>query len=475
MSLRAGFAVAACFAAAMEGVQADAPAEGIKNTWAVIAAGSSSYSNYRHQADACHAYQVLLKQGVPAEQIILMMQDDVASSSENPFKGKLYNKPGNDSPDVYAGCKVDYRGSVVTAALFLAVITGDEAHVPSGGKVLKSKSTDRVFLNFVDHGGVGIVAFPNGPLLHASDLATALAKMETKKMYSELLFYMEACESGSMFPGLKTDSKVFAVTASNAKESSWGFYCMPNDKVNGKDMQTCLGDLFSISWLEDSDRQTKSETIKTQVGLVTKRTNKSHVMTFGDVSFESEPFGNFELRGEAASSGDVVVPQLPADSMDGAWDVRDIPLKLAYRNWQSATDAWAKKAAFDKLQRVTAGRAADEEVFRKMSASICKGQPYGCSYSIQHAHHEMTEMECHKDLATVVHEACPRRAQHNPGGWNAFNMKFSQLLVNTCEKRSLYGHHVEDLKKIVHAECSASSVAWQATAEASRDGDTVVV
>ena len=25
--------------------------------WAVIVAGSSGYGNYRHQADACHAYQ----------------------------------------------------------------------------------------------------------------------------------------------------------------------------------------------------------------------------------------------------------------------------------------------------------------------------------------------------------------------------------------------------------------------------------
>lgn len=31
--------------------------------------------NYRHQADACHAYQIMLKSGVPAANIILMMQD----------------------------------------------------------------------------------------------------------------------------------------------------------------------------------------------------------------------------------------------------------------------------------------------------------------------------------------------------------------------------------------------------------------
>mmetsp|Transcript_167412 Transcript_167412/g.537598 ORF Transcript_167412/g.537598 Transcript_167412/m.537598 type:complete len:103 (-) Transcript_167412:60-368(-) len=76
--------------------------------WAVVAAGSASFFNYRHQADACHAYHVLRKGGVPAEQIIVMMQDDVASDSMNPFPGKLYKKPGDDSLEVYEGCNIDY-------------------------------------------------------------------------------------------------------------------------------------------------------------------------------------------------------------------------------------------------------------------------------------------------------------------------------------------------------------------------------
>ena len=46
----------------------------------------------------------MLKSGVKPSNIILMMQDDVADADENPFKGQLYNKPGN-SPDVYSGCK----------------------------------------------------------------------------------------------------------------------------------------------------------------------------------------------------------------------------------------------------------------------------------------------------------------------------------------------------------------------------------
>ena len=99
------------------------PMAAMAEKWAVIAAGSQGFMNYRHQADACHAYQIMLKSGVKAENIILMMQDDglglgtstvvvqsssspssaqddVAKDSENPFPGQLFNKPGNDSPDV---------------------------------------------------------------------------------------------------------------------------------------------------------------------------------------------------------------------------------------------------------------------------------------------------------------------------------------------------------------------------------------
>ena len=69
-------------------------------------------------------------------------------------------------------------------------------------------------------------------------------------MYKELVFYLEACESGSMFQTLPKDIGVFATTAANAKESSWGTYCSPHDKVDGKSIGSCLGDLYSgTAWV----------------------------------------------------------------------------------------------------------------------------------------------------------------------------------------------------------------------------------
>ena len=231
-------------------------------------------------------------------------QDDVAKSSENPFPGQLFNKPGDDSVDVYKGCKVDYAGDIVTAELFMDVLTGNWVpspglnlkllfvpvfgygsklnhrgttgfgpcfHLPgfhlgvtlvlthshfegqvdivfsaptpwsrsgslsivfspmpwsrSGyqffthpfssplpwslegnaqkvkGKVLKSTEKDTVFVNFVDHGGPGIVAFPNGPVLHVKDLSETLESMRSQQMFGQMVFYMEVSKGNGPHGG----------------------------------------------------------------------------------------------------------------------------------------------------------------------------------------------------------------------------------------------------------------------------------
>jgi hypothetical protein len=206
------------------------PPPGSVKHWAVIAAGSKTFANYRHQADACHAYQIALKNGIPKDNIILMMEDDVANNKENPFPGKLFNRPtaaGTPGVDVYAGCEPTYKGKVVTAQLFLDVLTGNTTD-PTRTKVLTSGPHDKVFVNFVDHGGGKIVEFPNGPYMHAEDLNAALTTMHTKGMYEKLVFYMEACNGGSMFAKmLPTDLNIFATTAASPTEPSWGTYCPP--------------------------------------------------------------------------------------------------------------------------------------------------------------------------------------------------------------------------------------------------------
>jgi legumain len=124
--------------------------------WAVLVAGSSGYGNYRHQADVCHAYQILQKGGVKEENIVVFMYDDIAHNILNPRPGTIINHPKGG--DVYAGVPKDYTGHQVTTENFFAVLLGNKTAVTGGsGKVIDSKPEDHIFIYYSDHGGPGVL------------------------------------------------------------------------------------------------------------------------------------------------------------------------------------------------------------------------------------------------------------------------------------------------------------------------------
>ena len=129
------------------------------NHWAVIMAGSNTYSNYRHQADTHHAVKIMLENGIPRENIIHLAYDDIASSRSNPFPGQIFNKPDPTGPgvNVYDQSLIDYSGADVTKENFFKVLLGDTS---APGPVLGSNSESKVFINFADHGGAGLICTP---------------------------------------------------------------------------------------------------------------------------------------------------------------------------------------------------------------------------------------------------------------------------------------------------------------------------
>ena len=54
-------------------------------------------------------FKIVKDHGIPDENIVVMMYDDIANSKENPFPGKIFNRP--NGPDVYAGVPKDYTGT----------------------------------------------------------------------------------------------------------------------------------------------------------------------------------------------------------------------------------------------------------------------------------------------------------------------------------------------------------------------------
>merc|ERR1711862_1044310 len=154
------------------------------------------------------------------------------------------------------------------------------------GKKLESTADDNVFVFFSDHGAAGLIAFPS-TTMHKAEFQQMFDTMHSKNMYKKLSFYLETCESGSMFEGMTTPG-VYGLSAASPSESSWGTYCGSEALVDGKNVGSCLGDLFSVNWMEDSDAtDITQETLDAQYNAVKTKTSKSKVMQWGDVSFTS--------------------------------------------------------------------------------------------------------------------------------------------------------------------------------------------
>ncbi|CAG2175742.1 unnamed protein product [Oppiella nova] len=263
-------------------------------TWVVLCASASGWDNYGMEADVYHAYQVVRKHGIPDENIIVMHYDDIAHHKSNPTPGVVINRV--NGTDVYKTpyeVPKHYIGKDVTPKNFLGAIAGDETLEKSGKKVVKSGPNDRIFVYLDDHGGDEVVAFPSGaPMLYAKDLNNALIEMHKQNKFSQLVFYLAACESGSMFAKLlPTDINVYAITATKVGELGW------KAESEWEKYNTWLATYFTIIWLDDSEKSDLTkELISTQYDYIKEHNNftmdgtkhSQHAQQYGDLSIATK-------------------------------------------------------------------------------------------------------------------------------------------------------------------------------------------
>lgn len=257
------------------------------DSWAVLIAGSDGYQNYRHQSDVFHAYQLLISEGFSKEKVIVFAYDDIAMNPKNPFPGQIFNSPSGK--DVYEGVNIDYKGNDVTPENYISVLLGEEDKMRNigSGRVLKSTSKDNVFLYFSDHGSVKLFVFPEHNLLTEDKLYDALKQLHERRNYNQIVFYVEACYSGSMFLRLPKEWNIWVTTAANPNQSSYATFCGPAGKVQGTMMNTCLGDEYSTAWMEDTsaNKDNSVYTLFKQYENLKKRVKGSEVCYYGDSEY----------------------------------------------------------------------------------------------------------------------------------------------------------------------------------------------
>ncbi|KAH0646965.1 hypothetical protein KY284_034849 [Solanum tuberosum] len=457
--------------------------------WAVLVAGSNGWDNYRHQADVCHAYQLLKDGGLKDENIIVFMYDDIAHNRENPRPGVIINNPhGND---VYKGVPKDYLGEDVNAKNFYNVILANKSGIVGGsGKVLNSGPNDHIFIYYTDHGGPGIVAMPSGELVYANDLVNVLKKKHASGTYDRLVFYLEACESGSMFDGLLPEGlDIYVMTASEPDEDSWATYCgegTPEDpclvQCPPREFQgVCLGDLYSIAWMEDSDVEDRTaDSVQGQYSRVANRTAAniihggygSHVTQYGDLVVSFDPLATYMGENFKNHSHDSLDAKSFSTSSSRNVDQRSTELFYLFTKHQNAPEGSDEKyEARVKLNEVMSQRnQVDNNV--KYLGELLFGVEKGNEvlHSVRSAGQPLVDnWDCLKSYVKIFEVHCGRLTtygrKHVRGIANICNAgitseKMAAMSAQACSSRSISQFLTQKTKGTKWAVLIAGSAGW---------------
>uniref|UniRef100_A0AAY4DTK2 Legumain prodomain domain-containing protein n=1 Tax=Denticeps clupeoides TaxID=299321 RepID=A0AAY4DTK2_9TELE len=380
--------------------------------WVLIVAGSNGWYNYRHQADACHAYQIVHSNGIPDEQIVVMMYDDLAQNEDNPTPGVIINRP--NGTDVYHGVVKDYTGEDVTPENFLAVLKGDAASVKGGtGKVLKSGPDDHVFVYFTDHGAPGILAFPNDDVIHV-----------------QYMSYLYAWGDYELFP-----VSVYATTAANPRESSYACYY---DEAR----DTYLGDWYSVNWMEDSDvEDLNKETLLKQFKIVKSHTNTSHVMQYGNKTLAHLKVMDFQ--GNTGAAAPVAPAKLPLVQEHDLTPSPDVPLAILKRKLMKSNDISLARGYLMEISAHMKVRGLLGETMRKVVQKVMGGDIE--AEKLLGDRMDLTQHQCYKSVVTHYKNQC--------FNWHTTEYEYAlrhlYALVNLCE----VGHSADRIMSAMDDVC----------------------
>jgi len=193
------------------------------NNWAVIVDTSIFWFNYRHIANTLSLYRTVKELGIPDDQIILMLADDMACHSSNRLKAQMYNNK-NRQIELYGDqVEVDYRGNEVTVKNFLRVLLDRHPPGTPASKRLDTNEGSNIFIYMTGHGGDQFLKFQDSEEISSQDIAGAFDQMHAKKRYNEIFFTVDTCQAASLCQQFNS-SGVLSVASSLKGENSYSHH-----------------------------------------------------------------------------------------------------------------------------------------------------------------------------------------------------------------------------------------------------------
>lgn len=372
-------------------------------------------------------YGVLIDHHFDPDHIITIMYGDLPDNKYNPFPGTIFNHPGNNQRNYQEGLVIDYDQKYkLNKELYLDILLGKEEEVSKltgleNPKVLKTNKDDHIFLYYIDHGGDNIVCMPAGDLLTGDDLVQTIVQMHDEGKYGKLVYYLEACESGSMWQTLPKDINAYALSSTLPDESSWGTYCPPEDDVvDGVHIGSCLGEVWSCFWLEQDDAADLSTlTLQKQFDDAKDFTTTSTPLQFGDLSIAQEPVGDYisELAGRQRF--------LRTDKRRvEQWDSRENDLLY----WKNRALNVNDKEAYQKYMEIAERNLNVDRYFKQLVKKVMKKDD-----TLLKLHFAEKNWPCYHAVLDKYQSTY---------GFNEYSLKYARTLANMC---TLYKGDAQDI------------------------------
>lgn len=155
---------------------------------AILFAGSKGWINYRFQAGLWASYHELIKRGFGKKDILIASYDDIANNPYNPYRGKIYNDLDHSVNVYYGSDVINYKNNITEDTFFEML------------EKIDPTQEDNIFIKYIDHGNIGVLAVPNEEygFLKSDSIAKALEKMYNTKKFKNCLFAINSCNSGSV-------------------------------------------------------------------------------------------------------------------------------------------------------------------------------------------------------------------------------------------------------------------------------------
>ena len=188
-----------------------------KSNYALLVAASGTWENYRHQADILNVYQILKFLGYDDDHIVLIMEDDLANNSKNPYKGEVRRY---DEQNLYVDVEIDYKLKDLESGDIVKILMGQKSSKLK--HVIDADSNTNVLVYWSGHGAPGSLIWGEKSGFTYGQMEDVLNELHENAKYRKMLWLVEACFSASVCQAAE-DSEipgVMCITAANENETS---------------------------------------------------------------------------------------------------------------------------------------------------------------------------------------------------------------------------------------------------------------